>query len=148
MRPDLLHRLDDVQRVLAGPLTLKPLDVLVAARELLVHEMIDLNAHAAQLAAATADLNAVRAIGRRNLATVGPLGRDYPALDRWRRLVLSARTGRTPLERAAAWELQALACDVAGDPYLAHRARLAAAQIVEQGLPHGSKHPPKKDHAA
>lgn len=148
MRPDLLHRLDDVQRVLAGPLTLKPLDVLVASRELLVHEIIDLNAHGDQLAAATAQLDATRAIGGRNLATVGPLARDYPALDRWRRLVLADRSHRTPLERAAAWELQALACDVAGDPYLAHRARLAAAQIVEQGLPHANQHPPKKDHAA
>lgn len=135
MRSDLLHRLDDVQRVLAGPLTLKPLDVLIAARELLVREIIDQNAHAAQLAAATAELDAARAIGRRNLAAVGPLGRDYPALDRWRRLVLGEKKGRTPLERAAAWELQALACDVAGDPYLAHRARLAAAHVLASSSP-------------
>ena len=61
----------------------------------------------------------------------GVLGRDYPALDRWRRLVLGEKKDRWPLERAAAWELQALACDVAGDPYLAHRARLAAAKVVK-----------------
>jgi len=56
----------------------------------------------------------------------------YPALERWRQLVLDAGAQRPPLERAAAWEAHAVELDRHGNAWLAHRARLAAASIVRE----------------
>jgi len=65
----------------------------------------------------------------------------YPALERWRQLVLDAGAARPPLERAAAWEAHALELERHGNHWLAHRARLAAAQcLASQPGPSTSSH--------
>ncbi|HXE59428.1 MAG TPA: hypothetical protein VN607_01930 [Gemmatimonadaceae bacterium] len=64
----------------------------------------------------------------------------YPALERWRQLVLDAGAQRPPLERAAAWEAHAVELDRHGNAWLAHRARLAAAQCLASSSPHASSH--------
>jgi len=65
----------------------------------------------------------------------------YPALERWRQLVLEAGAARPPLERAAAWEAHAVELERHGNTWLAHRARLAAAQcLASQSGPSTSSH--------
>jgi hypothetical protein len=54
-----------------------------------------------------------------------------PALEQWRAEVLADRR-RTPLEQAAAWELTALAAEIAGRAGEAATARRKAAVIVHR----------------
>ena len=62
-------------------------------------------------------------------ARLGDLVELCPALERWRALILEAPR-RSPLEKAAAWELTALAEEMHGNPVEAEIARQYAAEVV------------------
>ena len=70
------------------------------------------------------------------------LAGQSPALDRWRALVLESPAKHAPLAVAAAWEAHALDLERHDNAWLAHRARLAAAQILV------AQSPPATSHAA
>ena len=158
MAPDVAARLDHVQLALRGPVSLLPLDVLAASRQLLVAE-IAARAAAERRCAELEELSTRLARFITLLEEAGgmddrdtshdahelSLAERAPALDRWRSLVLASGNKRSALERAAAWELEALECERAGNGDLAHRARLAAAQVVRRAHPHRS---PSQDTAA
>lgn len=59
-----------------------------------------------------------------------PLPHRAPALCRWAEMVLTSTTRRAPLERAAAYEVAALAYQMAGEPTLAAEARADAARVL------------------
>jgi len=158
-RRERAFELDTVLATLAGPVCLRPLDVLMAAyrcarsdaavetalravvrTQRRVVRMLDRQLGQASLPHARwllrllhAQRDALRALRR-------PIPEAAPALERWRRQVLEARPPRSALERAAAWELTALECERAGNPDHAHRARLAAAQCLATASPHKSSH--------
>lgn len=113
-------------------------------------ELADLYADVMALAAR------VTAVSAGELAALGPegfvmrqlgavpvlaldVGRDAPALDRWRRQVLDGRRSRSPLERAAACELTALELDFAGLDEDAERARENARAVMLDGRAEGAQ---------